>query len=106
MREVTSSVYVVAWHDDGIVKVGFTSGKRWARFVSRGAVLVSLTGYPSADDAFAAELALEARLASIGRPAFSSRDESLSHLPGGCGWSECFRVDSMPEALQILRLDP
>lgn len=109
VRKLTHSVYIVAWHEDYIIKVGYTSGKRWSIFVNRGAELVARSTHPNARDAIYHETDLEAVLAARGEPAFRDRAESVAHVGhGGGGWTECYRVAPSDHAatLDLLRMYP
>ena len=85
--------YVVRWRD-GLLKVGFTSGKRYRKFVNRGADLVCLQEFDTPMEALAEEQRLDLGFRVLGyTPAFTCREESFTHLgPGGSGWREVLRL--------------
>lgn len=86
------SMYVVAWADD-IWKAGISSSmpKRMAQF-RNDAVLVDRFDFLARDDAFWMEKATLHAFGRLGEAAFTGAYDSLDHLAGGVGWSECYRL--------------
>lgn len=85
-------VYVVVWPlPIGVIKVGYTSTKRHAAFVNRGATLRELVDFPDAASALEVE---ELALSHLGRRlprAFSSAGEAVGILGNkGAGYMECY----------------
>lgn len=99
--------YVVKW-SDGLLKVGFTSGSRYRRFVNRGADLVSLREFDTPVEALAEEQRLDLEFRDLGyTPAFTCREESFSYLgPSGCGWREVLRLASSDAPSRTPQSDP
>lgn len=83
-------VYVVYWPKTRVIKAGFTTyPKRWRKFCRRGALLLAVM--PGRD--VRTESLLAERFAAIGKPAFKSWSEAISHLgAGGSGYTECYRL--------------
>ena len=90
-RKYQNFVYVVYWPDSGIIKAGVTFNPgRWRKFCRRGAILLAVI--PGAGVRI--EKTLEDEFALSGVRAFSSWEEATPWLgAGGCGYTECYRVD-------------
>jgi hypothetical protein len=83
-------VYVVYWHESGIVKAGCASNRpRWRRFCVRGAELLAL--FPGSNVYLESEIAK--RFAELGRPAFGSKAEGFEHVGNAGGHFECYVLD-------------
>jgi hypothetical protein len=85
-----TTVYVVHWKDDGIVKAGTTIlPSRVKKFTNRGAMVLSLFH----DQTVSLEREIHRELARIGSPAFATWQDGIAHLgAGGTGYSECYSV--------------
>ena len=85
-----TTVYVVLWPAENIVKVGRTVlPSRVRKFEIRGAKVLRLIHDVHERD----ESALLAALRDHGRRAFDSWQDSVPYLgAGGTGFSECYRV--------------
>ena len=94
-----TTVYVVYWRDDGIVKAGVTIlPSRVKKFTNRGAIVLSLFH----DKTVALERQIHRELARIGSPAFSTWQDGIPHLgAGGTGFTECYKVP--PSAMSGFR---
>lgn len=85
-------VYLVAW-PDGVVKIGTTSrASRWRRFIGSGAGVLLIVR-SSVVAALEIERLSQESLGEVAGAAFADRSESLAHLPGGHGWTECYRSE-------------
>jgi len=84
-------VYVIGWAKSGIVKIGSTlrGYERYGSMLVRGGELIA--SQPGTDST-AREQALIHAVRGRWPRAFSSKDEARTHLPGGAGYSECFKV--------------
>lgn len=86
-------VYVVHWEAENIVKVGVTGGRRWQRFVGRGARLVHLFTPQCGVTAPSIERRMELAVSRICKPAFGDKLSADPYLgQRGAGWTECYRV--------------
>lgn len=95
-----TTVYVVIWPRDSIVKVGRTIlPSRVRKFVIRGAIVHRLIFDALKSD----ESAVLSLLRNIGTPAFDSWQQSVPWLgAGGTGFSECYRVgERLSEFLDV-----
>lgn len=93
-RDKRDSMYVVAWADRGMVKVGFSSDwrRRTGSYATHGGAVLAVVFFNNCDDAFQAELDAKDVLSSYQR-SFQSRFESTPFLgSSGSGWTECFDV--------------
>jgi hypothetical protein len=94
-RELTT-VYVVHWEAEGIVKAGVTIlPSRVRKFTSRGAVVLSLFHDKTVD----LEREIHAELARIGSRTFATWKDGIPLLgAGGTGFTECYSVPSLAMA--------
>jgi hypothetical protein len=89
VNELTT-VYVVYWQAEGIVKAGVTIlPSRVKKFTNRGAMVLDLFH----DKTVELEREIQRELARIGSPAFGTWRDAIPHLgAGGTGFSECYSV--------------
>jgi hypothetical protein len=95
-RRTTETTYLVVWPDHMIVKAGVTNGRRWANFLSRGAVLYRLAIFEFADWrlAMAHETELDNYFGSHCDPAFATREDSIQLIGGLGGYREMHRLEN------------
>jgi hypothetical protein len=117
VKDVNMWTYLVGWDDDLIIKAGVTMGRRWKKFVSRGATLYLLHRNDSGDGRTFCDLE---RVIYAGLPpgmtgrAFSTKEEAVGHLgSGGGGYMECVRAvderayrDAVASCERIMRSHP
>lgn len=87
------SVYVVAWPDADVWKVGYSGDpRRWLSFCGRSAVLVDLFEFHDEVDARAFESELRGAFAIKSRP-FASAIEARPYVGSLGGWTELHILD-------------
>lgn len=92
-RVYAPTVYTVAWDDDGILKVGFSSHRRWRAFEKLGGRVVRLEECATAVEGYYYEAGLHACFADLFPRAFRNRAAAVPYLGGdGAGWAECYEV--------------
>lgn len=97
------SIYLVAW-DNGVVKAGYTSNRRYRAFEIRGAWVVRVEIFPDHTSAFQREDELHAFLGAQYPRAFASRHEAVPYLGySGGGWTECYDTGGDATWLEITR---
>lgn len=90
-KPTAPSVYMVAWRDLHIVKVGYSYVQRWKPFVARGGELIGVEEFEDATAAFRREDDLAWLMAEISKPAFTHKAQAASILGNrGSGFSECW----------------
>lgn len=95
-------VYVVAWDQAEIVKVGYTAGTRRWKMFRRDARLIGIEAFGASSAALRREHELHADLASFCPRAFTGRTEAIPFLGGrGAGWTECFRITAFPVEMML-----
>ena len=101
----TPTVYVVAWPEFGVIKVGFSSVQSTKRFIFSGANVVELFEFESTTDAYHVESWLHDDAHSTLTKAFDRAGELARNLLGsnGSGWRECYRATADDAASLIAR---
>ncbi len=90
-KPTAPSVYMVAWPDLNIVKVGYSYVQRWKPFLARGGRLIGVEEFADAAAAFRRESDIAWLMAEISNPAFTHKAQAAVILGNrGSGWSECW----------------
>lgn len=99
----THSVYVVHWPREGVMKVGYSSVRRWARFVSSGADVIKVYEFDSSSDAFDIEDWLHQSARALLARAFDSATEEARIMLGhkAAGYMECWRA-SLDDVYRVI----
>lgn len=90
-KPTAPSVYMVAWPDLNIVKVGYSYVQRWKPFVARGGILIGVEEFEDTAGAFLREDDLAWLMAEISERAFDHKAQAAEILGNkGSGWTECW----------------
>jgi hypothetical protein len=101
-RNNDRTVYVVAWDDAGIVKIGFTNDLRRRRRMFLGARLVLALTFPTAMIAYDFESQANHAAFAAWPRAFASSDEARSYISDRArGFLECYRT-TVGEVLELI----
>lgn len=98
------TVYAVYWPEINVVKVGYSGGRRWRTFTSRGAQLLQLLDdFTTVGDALDFEAVCHLVLEEVCHYAFRSAAEAAPYLGNnGGGHRECFKVPADLLASELL----
>lgn len=96
------TVYVVGWPSENVVKVGYTTTRRWMPFVARGGVVMHLEQHPTGVEALQREDYLHGLMRDAFDGAFTEKKQALAILgTGGSGYLECYSA-SIEHAREVL----
>jgi hypothetical protein len=100
MRKREPVLYLTSWDKDKIIKIGFSSRRRWRSF--KGARVVLTIPFQAACPGYDFELDCHLLAFLIWPQAFATREDAIPFLGGkGAGYLECYRVTA-DEGLELL----